>query len=72
MAVGTCGSCRFSRIMADDMTKVQCLGHGRRPIAIPVGPGQMQLQWLHPVMERNDPICAVYQPLLVLDGKDTK
>ena len=66
MAVKTCGTCRFGKSRADDLTVVDCYGGPPQAVLMPAGPGQMNLSFVRPPMKRTEPACGCHQPLDLL------
>lgn len=62
----TCGNCRFSQVLPQDMTKRFCHGVPPTPVAVPVPrpPGglEVRVNMMCPVVEARQPGCALYQP----------
>jgi hypothetical protein len=77
MSLTTCSQCTFGKLMPQKMSHRQCMGVPPTPVALPVGPGQMGVQMVHPVVEASMESCGLYRPRVfdttefehTLDGK---
>lgn len=54
---GTCGTCKFTQLMPQDVSQVICGGVPPSPIGTPTG-----IVWARPAMARSERACGLFQP----------
>ena len=69
----TCGTCKFARMVKDDIRAIACFGAPPVPVLMPVkvmtpnGMGMdMQIQLMRPNLPREEPACSFHQPVLLV------
>lgn len=48
--------------MTQDLNQLVCFGAPPTAIAVPSGPGQLQIQFVRPMVARNEKSCGAYKP----------
>jgi len=67
MAGETCGLCRYTKAIPNDLTKRYCNGMPPFPVAIP-GPRGIGIQMIRPVVGTVDEACALFKSRITLVG----
>lgn len=67
ISVETCGSCRFTDPIKEDLTLVHCMGMPPQLLGIPTPQG-IQISPQRPRMPRSHPRCALYERQLAVEA----
>jgi hypothetical protein len=73
MNVKRCGTCRFARIVPQDLTRRVCGGAPPTPTQVSMSGGKVTFQFVRPIVGVSDDACALHQGRDVLDEeRDTR
>ena len=56
-----CGTCRYTKIVPQDVTKRACFGMPPTALQVPGPQGQVSLRMARPVVSVSDDACALHQ-----------
>lgn len=65
----TCGTCRHTEMVPNDMTSVRCFGMPPVPVLMPVRVGNtmdMQIQLMRPHLARTERACALHESVVLV------
>lgn len=62
----TCGSCRYGRLVKEDLKQVECGGVPPIPAVMGMGQAGPVIAVLRPRLPRTEPGCALHKPAVAL------
>jgi hypothetical protein len=66
MLVKRCGSCKYAKIMPQDVTKRICWGAPPSATIVPGPGGRPAQQMIRPIVSISDDACALYEQSAVI------